>query len=206
MASPQLKLSNDWCHFRRKVIAAEKTHPDEAKFLLEQIRSLFLIEREIKELSPEERLQVRQEKSKSYVQLIESKLEEYKNILPKSPLGKAVAYAKKLWSGLTLFLSEPDIPMHSNEIEQKLRSPVVGRNNHYGSHSLDTAQVAAIWYSVIATCRLNEVDPREYLEKILFLILENKPFPMPWEFKPGILKKSPDPMKSAEELHPRSHK
>ena len=69
MASSQLKLSNDWCHFRRKVIAAEKTHPEEAKFLLEQIRSLFLIEREIKELSPEERLQLRQEKSKSYVQI-----------------------------------------------------------------------------------------------------------------------------------------
>jgi transposase len=206
MASPQLKLSNDWCHLRRKVIAAEKTHPEESKFLLEQIRALFLIEREIKLLTPEERRQVRKEKSKSYVQIIQDKLEEYEKVLPKSPLGRVVEYAKKLWAGLILFLDDPDVPLHSNEIEQVLRPPVLGRNNHHGSHSLATAKVAAIWYSVIATCRENQVDPREYLEKILYLILEKKPFPMPWDFKSDTQKATPAPLEPAQLLHLQSHK
>lgn len=205
MESADLKLANDFCHFRRKVIAAEKTHPEESKFLLEQIRSLFLIEREIQDLSPHERLQIRQTKSKHFVQIIENKLEGYKNALPQSPLGKAVSYAKNLWAGLTLFLENPDIPLHSNEIEQKLRSPVVGRNNHYGSHSLATAQVAAIWYSVIATCRLHDVNPREYLEKILYLILEKKPFPMPWEYKVDSKTESKTPLATTQYTHPQSH-
>jgi transposase len=199
LASATLKTANDWCHVRRKVLAAEKTHPEEAKFLLEQIRALFLIEREIQDLSPDQRLQIRQEKSQIYINTISSKLQELENVLPKSPMGRAVHYAQKLWAGLTLFLSDSEIPIHSNLIEQAVRSPVLGRNNHLGSHSLETAQVAACWYSVIATCRAHNIDSRIYLEKILPLILLKKPFPMPWEF--AQFATSPDALAPTQEIH-----
>jgi transposase len=179
----QLILANDWAHPRRKFDAAEKNFPEEAKFFLSQIQALFLIEREIKDLSLQERLEARQQNSKVITEGIHSKLIELKNTLPQSSLGKAIHYTLSLWDGLTRFLENPIIPLDSNSIEREMRSPVVGRNNHYGSYSLETAQTAAVWYSLIASCKLYDVDPRVYLKTILPLILQKKPFPMPWEFK-----------------------
>jgi hypothetical protein len=162
-----LILANDWAHSRRKFEAAEKNFPVEAKFFLSQIQTLFLIEREIKNLNPEERLQVRQQNSKLVTDCIYAKLIELKNSLPQSSLGKAINYTLNLWKGLTLFLDYSIVPLDSNSIEREMRPPVLGRNNHHGSHSLETAEVAAIWYSLIATCKLHNVDPLFYLETIL---------------------------------------
>jgi hypothetical protein len=178
-----LILANDWSHVRRKFLTAEKNFPGEAQFFLSQIQSLFLIEREIKGFSPEERFAARQQNSKILTDSIHAKLIELKNTLPQSSLGKAIRYTTSLWAGLTLFLENSLIPLDSNSIEREMRPPVVGRNNHHGSHSLETAEVAAIWYSLIATCRLQGIDPRVYLETILPLILKKKSFPMPWDFK-----------------------
>ena len=202
LGSDILKLANDWCHVRRKFIAAEKTHPEASKFFVEQIRALFLIEREVKSLESDQRLKARQEQSQLYITAIETKMKELQNVLPQSPLGRAIKYTQKLWLGLTVFLSDPEVPIHSNEIEQAVRSPVQGRVNHHGSHSLETAEVAAIWYSVIASCLASQVDPRIYLEKILFLILEKRSFPMPWEFKPDPQSTGPAPLASAQSIHP----
>lgn len=108
------------------------------------------------------------------------------HILPQSSLGRALAYTDKLWEGLTVFLSDPLVPMHTNDVERVLRGPAVGRKNHYGSKSLDTAEVAAIWYSVIETCKLNGVNPREYINETLQAILTKRPFQMPWEWKKNV--------------------
>ena len=150
-----LILANDWAHVRRKFSAAEKNFPLEAQFFLTQIQALFLIEQEIKTLSLEDRLKARQQNSKMIIDSIHDQLIELKNSLPQSSLGKAIHYTLNLWKGLTLFLENPIIPLDSNAIEREMRPPVLGRNNHNGSHSLETAEVAAIWYSLIATCKLH---------------------------------------------------
>jgi transposase len=178
-----LILANDWAHPRRKFVAAEKNFPLESKFFLAQIQALFLIEQQIKTLSLEDRLKARQQNSKIITDAIHSKLIELKNMLPQSSLGKAINYTLNLWRGLTLFLDHPIVPLDSNSIEREMRPPVLGRNNHHGSHSLETAEVAAIWYSLVATCKLHKIDSRFYLETILPLILQGKKFPMPWDFK-----------------------
>lgn len=182
-SSGSLILANDWAHPRRKFEAAEKNFPLEAKFFLAQIQALFLIEKQIKDLTPEDRLKARQQNSKIVTDAIYAKLAELKNSLPQSSLGKAINYTLNLWQGLTKFLENPIIPLDSNSIEREMRPPVLGRNNHHGSHSLETAEVAAIWYSLVATCKLHKVDPGLYLGSILPLILQNKEFPMPWDFK-----------------------
>jgi hypothetical protein len=82
-----------------------------------------------------------------------------------------------------VFLSDPEVPWHTNAIEGALRSPVVGRKNHYGSHSLKTAEVAAVWYSVLETCKMHGVDVRAYLIDTLTNILTKKPVLMPWEWR-----------------------
>lgn len=182
LTSAQLMLANDWCHVRRKFIAAEDTFPTEAKWVIEQIRAFSEIEERVKNASSEERLKIRQSEVKPIVDDIKAKIDSWHSVLPKSSLGKAITYTQKLWAGLIVFLSNPDVPWHSNSIEGAIRSPVVGRNNHFGSHSLKTAEVASTWYSVLETCKMHGVDPRKYLIDTLTRILTKKPVLMPWEW------------------------
>jgi transposase len=182
LASAKLVIANDWYHVRRKFILSEKSFPEESKYFIDQIRELSRIEADLKGKPPDEILKVRTEKSKPIVDAIKEKLESFSSILPESSLGKAVRYTLGLWTGLNVFLSNPLVPMDTNGIERTLRGPVVGRKNHYGSKSLKSAEVAAIWYSVIETCKANGVDPKEYITETLKAILQKKPVLMPWEW------------------------
>ena len=184
LASESLVLANDWAHVRRKFLAAEKTHPVESKWFVEQIRALFAIEGQIKGRDLPVRRSVRLETSRPITEAIGSRLIELKKVLPQSPLGRAVNYTLNLWSGLTRFLEDPEIPLDTNSMESQFRPPVVGRKNHYGSKSLETAEVAASWYTTIATCETNGVDSRAYIDDTLRRILTGAPVLMPWEWKP----------------------
>lgn len=184
LARADLKLANDWCHVRRKFVAAEKQFAEQATFFVQHIRLLSDIEDSVQDASPQDRLTTRQTEVAPVVEAIRVRLDELSDILPKSSLGKAIAYTKKLWPGLTVFLRDPAVPWNSNAIERAVRAPVVGRKNHYGSHSLKTAEVAAIWYSVIETCKMHDVEPRTYLTDILTRILTKQTVTMPWEWTP----------------------
>lgn len=182
LESPKLKLANDWYHVRRKFINAEKNFKKESKFFIRKIRFLSRLEEKIKGKPPNERLRIRQKKSKLLVDAIKAELDRLHTILPESSLGKALSYAQKLWSGLTVFLDNPDVPFHTNDIEREIRGPVIGRKNHYGSHSLKSAEVASTWYSIIATCKIHGVDPRAYIIDTLHRIITKEKILMPWEW------------------------
>lgn len=176
-------LANDWAHVRRKFVNAEQSYPDETKWFVNKIRELFDIERKIKGKDPDDIFKARQEFSKPITDEIFQKLIELKGkVLPKGKLGKAITYTLNLWRGLCVFLTNPLVPLDSNLIERLLRSPVVGRKAHYGSRTIESARVAAIWYTVIATCWLNDVNPRHYIKYALTQILTAKKPCMPWEF------------------------
>jgi hypothetical protein len=78
----------------------------------------------------------------------------------------------KLWPGLTLFLENPRLPLDNNHVERQLRRVVLGRKTHYGSRSERGAEVAALFYSLIDTARLHDIDPRDYLRAAAFAGLE----------------------------------
>ena len=95
--------------------------------------------------------------------------------LPKSSLRKATDYMLGHWTALTLFLSDPKVPIHNNRSERALRGLVLGRKNHYGSRSRRGTQVAAIFYSLLDTALLNGLDPVAYLqEAATAAILDNR--------------------------------
>jgi hypothetical protein len=181
LATVILKLAHDWCHVRRKYEVAEKTFAAEAGFMLDKIRVLFAIEEQIKGRPPDKVLEIRQAFSKPVIAEIREFLDG-QHALPESSLGKAHRYTNRLWPGLTVFLDNPAVPLHTNGIEGALRQPAVGRRNHFGSKTLETAQVAAVWYSVIATCRQHQVPTREYLIATLRAILTKQPVVMPWDW------------------------
>jgi transposase len=184
LGSETLILANDWYHFRRKVKAAESTYPEECAYLLDKIGELSAIEAKLKGRPPNEIYEERQSQSRPIVEDIRQYLDALSHVLPRSGLGRAVGYADGLWQGLTVFLEHPDVPMHSNDIERAIRSPAVGRKNHYGSRNMETARVAAVWYSVIATCKQNDISPRDYIVSTLKSILTKQKVLMPWEWQP----------------------
>ncbi len=89
------------------------------------------------------------------------------------------------WDGLTVFLSDPQIPLDSNHTERALRGVVVGRKNHYGSKSGRGTKVAAILYSLIESAKLAGVEPREYLLYATREALEARQVWLPHEFASG---------------------
>ena len=99
--------------------------------------------------------------------------------LPKSPLGKAIAYMGSLWDGLQVFLEHPGVPVDNNATERALRRVVLGRKNHYGSRSQRGTEVAALFYSLLETTRLVDVDPYDYLRDATLSALAGEPIPLP---------------------------
>jgi hypothetical protein len=90
LKSSHLTLTHDWCHVRRKFLNAEKTHPAESLFFVNQIRLLFKIEEKIAPLSLEEKKIIRIQESKLITERIHQKCLEMENVLPQSPLAKAI--------------------------------------------------------------------------------------------------------------------
>jgi transposase len=183
LASPDLTLANDWYHVRRKFVAAELCYREDATFFIDRIREMSEIEEQIKGRPLDEVLVARQTLTRPIVEVIKAKIDSLAYVLPRSLIGKAVNYTRKLWPGLTVFLDDPEVPMHSNDIERAMYGPAVGRKNHFGSRNMTTAGVAAVWYTVVETCKLSRIDPREYLVATLKAILTKQPYRMPWEWR-----------------------
>lgn len=174
-SSPNLRLAHCWAHVRRKFLDAADFSPELSEQAVKLIGKLFEIEREVPRAGPdaaseeqEETLKIRhrlrQDRSKPVVkELLEWAVRHQGVVLPRSKMGKAIAYMLKLWKGLTVFLEDPRIPLDNNAAERALRGVVVGRKNHYGSKSKRGTEVAALFYTLCETAKLSGVDPRAYL-------------------------------------------
>ena len=110
-------------------------------------------------------------------------MEEVAGYSSKSAMARAMNYFLNNYEGLTLFLKNADLPIDNNAQERLLRSPVVGRKTWYGTHSERGATTAAILFSLVESCKLNKVNPREFFKKLVQDIHDgNKPY-TPREFK-----------------------
>lgn len=71
------------------------------------------------------------------------------------------------WTGLTVFVEHPEVPMDNNAVERTERGPVVGRKNYYGSGAVWSGQLAAMLFSLLETLRLWDLNPRPWLTAYL---------------------------------------
>ena len=154
-----------WSHIRRGFIEALPNFP-EAKEVITLIDALFVTERKVDGLIGEARtnrlLQLRRDKSVPALARIKAWLDACK-ALPESRLHGAVQYALNHWGGLTVFATEPSVPLTNNAAERKLRGPVLGRKTHYGSRSERGTKVAAIFYTLVENAQMCGLDPVDYL-------------------------------------------
>jgi transposase len=71
------------------------------------------------------------------------------------------------WTGLTVFVEHPEVPMDNNTAERSGRGPVVCRKNYYGSGSVWSGQLAAMLFSLFQTLCLWDLNPRLWLAAYL---------------------------------------
>jgi hypothetical protein len=98
-----------------------------------------------------------------------------------------------MWPGLVLFLDDPRIPLDNNGTERAARGPVLGRKNHYGSRSLRGTEVAATFYSLVESAKLNDLEPRLYLRAAVRAGLRHETVPLPHEVKALLAEGKLDP-------------
>lgn len=93
--------------------------------------------------------------------------------LPRSEFGKAVRYMLERWDKLTLFVDNTIVRLDNNHAERALRGPVVGRKNHYGGRSKRGTEVAALFYTLCETAKLQNIEPRAYLLSAAYAAIDN---------------------------------
>jgi transposase len=157
-------------HARRKFDYALDTDPVRAARLLVLWGSLYDIERKAKEenYSSAQLLEARQIDAKLILAEIKAVLDEYKDqVLPKSPIGKAITYSLNQWDALNRYIEDPMLEIDNNVSERTLRMVVIGRKNYMFAGSEAGAWRAAIIYSLVASCKLHDIDPFRYFQDVL---------------------------------------
>lgn len=181
---PRVILAHCWAHVRREFVEIEKTSPILCGEVLDLIGKLYGIEKKCREPDGEDLAVARNEKSREVIDAIVAWV--YKAVpkcLPESGLHKAIGYMLHMWPGLVLFLDDPRIPLDNNGTERAARGPVLGRKNHYGSHSLRGTEVAATFYSLVESAKLVDLDPRLYLRVAARAGIRHETVPLPHEVK-----------------------
>lgn len=166
-----------WSHARREFLPLED-HDPSVKPILDVIDKIFEIEREAKDFAELEEL--RRDKSKIHAESLKALLlEEYPRSRAQSQKRKAIEYTLKRWDGLTLFLTDTRIPLSNNEAERTIRHAVVGRKNYYGSGNHTGADTAATLFTVIESCKKNDLDPRTFLAMCLHRVANGEELETP---------------------------
>ncbi len=89
---------------------------------------------------------------------------------PRGTMGEAISYALGHWDALTLFLTDPHLPIDNNASERALRVAALGRKNFLFVGTDEAGENLAGLYSLIATCEANGVNPVDYLADVLIRV------------------------------------
>jgi hypothetical protein len=162
-----------WAHARRYFINAEETEPEFAKDAVTRIGEIYLIERRAKEanLSADQVRDLRRAESLPRLERLRSWMTVTRTkVLDRSPLAKAIDYALTNWPALCRYCDDGRPAIDNNNAERALRSIAVGRKNWIFFGNERGGKAAAVMYSLIATCKEHDVDPRTYLRDVLLRI------------------------------------
>lgn len=165
-----IRLVGCWAHARRKFDEALKAMPDKeptptaAQEGLDFCNKLFAIERELHNVTSDERYAGRLAKSRPVVDAFEAWLKyQTPKVLPKCLLGKAIQYCRNQWPKLTVFLQDGRLELDNNRSERSIKPFVIGRKNWLFANTTRGAKASATIYSVVETAKENGLNPFAYL-------------------------------------------
>jgi len=164
-----------WAHVRRKFYDLVVAHKSQvAQEALHRIGELYAIEADIRGKKPEDRRQVRNERSRPLLEALKQWLEETLGKLSrKSDTALAVRYALGRWEALLRYVDDGSVEIDNNAAERALRAVALGRKNYLFAGSDRGGERAAAIYSLIGTAKLNDLDPEAYLRNVLSRIADH---------------------------------
>jgi transposase len=157
-------------HGRRKFEKSKDNDPKRAGYALKKIQELYEIEREAREqeLTFEQRKELRQKVSVPILIELETWMrDQLTQVLPRSAIGEAITYSLKLWKRLTRYTEDGRWEIDNNAIENSIRPVALGRKNYMFAGSHEAAKNAAMIYSFLGTCKINNVEPYAWLNDVL---------------------------------------
>ena len=168
---PGVKQVGCWAHARRKFNEAINVIPKKdrkrtapANQGLDFCNKLFAIERELHDVTAEERFAGREVKSKDVLDNFHLWLINMQGqITPSTALGKAVNYCLNQWQKLTVFLLDGRLELDNNRSERAIKPFVIGRKNWLFANTVRGANASATIYSLVETAKENGLNPYAYL-------------------------------------------
>ena len=160
-------------HARRKFVDAKAAYPLASAVVTAMFRQLYDIEDQAKEMSPAQRLLLRQSAAAPVWAQLEAWLdsEAATGALPKSLLGKAVGYLRNQWDGLQTYLSDGRVSIDNNEVEQLMKQVALGRKNWLFIGSVAAGQRAANFLTLVSSAVRNDLDVWAYIKDVLDRLL-----------------------------------
>jgi transposase len=157
-----------WAHVRRDFVRVGKGYPELKEWALtwlRQIRELYRLHRERRqqESSSPEYTQVDAALREHVATMCQQRDAELADPKLREPCRKVLTSLMEHWSGLTVFIDDPRIPLDNNFAERLMRHPAVGRKNYYGSGAEWAGRLATMMFSILATLKLWKINPRLWL-------------------------------------------
>jgi hypothetical protein len=165
----KLIIINCLFHGREKFAEIKDYYPEECKYFLDEISSIYKIDHECRNYDSRKRLRHHKKNSSKHIKNIYDKIRylyDQKLAEPNSALGKAMNYWLNNKTGLTRFLKVKGAPLDNNKSERALKSIILQRKN---SLFFKTRNSAAIWSglsSIVRTCEANGINGFTYFNWI----------------------------------------
>jgi len=198
-APGDIVLAACWAHARRKFYDLhEATGSPIAAEALRRIAELYAIERSIQGRTADARRHVRNTSARPLIEMMKPWLErELGRVPPAGSLAEAIRYALARWPALTRFLDDGRIELDNNTVERAIRPIALGRKNHLFAGSDGGAARWAVVASLLATAKLNDVEPFAYLKDVLERMSNGYPMTklddlLPWNWTPSNLQSGTD--------------
>ncbi len=175
-------------HIRRKFVDVFQSQGlAVAEEAIRRIAELYAVEKDARGLTPQERVQLRQSRSKPLLDGLEAWLAAQLARVPgKSELAKAIRYALTRMKKLRPYLDHGNLEVDNNSAERAIKPIAIGRKNYLFVGSEGGGKAAAIAYTLIETARMNGVDPQAWLTWVLAQIADHKITSlnelMPWRY------------------------
>jgi transposase len=166
---PKITRVGCMAHVRRKFKEAAKSSKKKARanYALKLIGKLYVTEKEIKDLTADEKLSIRQTQSKPVFEELEAWAKDLTpKVAPKTLLGKALQYFLNELENVRVFLNHGHLDIDNNLIENAIRPFAVGRKNWLFSDSVSGARASANLYSLVETAKAHGLNPHKYLKHI----------------------------------------
>jgi len=159
-----------WAHARRKfheALTAQPKKTGKAIVAINHIQSLYKIEKKAKLLTSEKRQQLRVKEAEPILDKFHEWLtQSAKTVTPKSKIGVAINYTLNQWEKLRRYLYSGELGIDNNVTERDIRPFTTGRKNWMFSQSVEGADASAVLYSIVMTCRANDINPYLYFQKL----------------------------------------